>query len=410
MFLSSFIILSFFINSVVGKDPLTYCTAPLPQAHPFPLQGYEISQISVLVRHGDRSPVHLMVIGEDQYTWNCKNFETTVEYDLDGALKYKPQYKIVKNALTPALWHGTCGVGQLTERGFEQHHNLGKAFRDIYVNYFKFLPDVLSKPDMIYVRSTDLPRTRQSAMSHLAGLWDSNHRSSATRTIEIDVYPNILDTLQQSEGFCPRLQKLIQAQKSTKKWQDYLASVKKTIVKMNSITGCDFDALYRHSDILHPIVCHNMSLPCRNGACVTSEDVQIVHDGADFEMTYQYADDEIARLAVGIFVSELQAMMLNGTFNNGPIYALFAAHDFTIAQMFQALHLGIAIWPPYASHMTFEMWKKSGTNHAAVRLLYNGEVMKIPGCTLGDGTVCSDDEFASIVNRLKVESYDACLS
>jgi len=151
-----------------------------------------------------------------------------------------------------------------------------------------------------------------------------------------------------------------------------------------------------------------MSLPCRNGVCITKDDLQVVHDGANFEMTYQYADDEIAKLSVGEFMNEVHDFMLNGTYNRGPIYALFAAHDFTIAQLFQALHLGIRIWPPYASHVTFEMWKQKGTSNLAVRVLYNGQIMNIPECK--NGVYCTEAEYSAILKRLKVTNYaEACL-
>jgi len=395
---------------VVANDPYTYCWPPMPKAYPFPDPQYKLAQVSELVRHGDRAPVHLMVYGEDKYTWTCNNYETVIQADLDNALLYTSEYKIADNVLSPMLWHGNCGTGQLTDRGFEQHFSLGKALRDVYINQFKFLPDVLSDPKTVYVRATDYLRTRQSAMSHLAGLWDSNHRTSSTRKINLEVYPQIIDTLQGSEGGCPRLVKLANAQKETKEWKEHLDKVKKTLVRMNSITGCSFDGVYKHSDILHPIYCHNMSLPCRDGVCVTQEDLQVVHDGANFEMTFQYATDEIAKLSVGPFLYEMRSRMLNATQTNSALYALYAAHDFTIAQMFQAFHLGIAIWPPFASHMIFELWKVPNSQTMAIRLLYNGEIMKIPGCTVGSGTACSLEEFDKILaDRLTVKSFKECL-
>jgi len=401
----------FLIVVAIAGDPSTFCWAPLPKPYDFPESGYEISHVSALVRHGDRSPVHLMLYGEDAYTWNCKNFETSTENDLDNALKYEYPYKIADGALAPGLWHGNCGVGQLTERGFEQHNTLGKALRSIYVNYFKLFPDVLTDPSQVYVRATDYPRTRQSAMSQLAGIWDANHRASATRTLSIEVRPGTVDSLQLSEtGGCPRLTKLIEEKKSSPEWKKQMEKVKKTLTKMNSIAGRDWDGLYKHSDVLHPLFCHNMSLPCRDGVCVTMEDLQVVHDGADFEMTFQFTTDEIARLSVGIFLHELRNRMVNSTTSKAPVYALYAAHDFTIAQLFQAFHLGISIWPPYASHVLFELWKKPNSQDMAVRVLYNGEIMKIPGCTLGGGSVCSLEEFDKILDtRLKVDSFQDCL-
>jgi len=403
--------LIFVIVGVFANDPYSYCWPPMPKAYPFPLGNYELGQVSALVRHGDRAPVHLMVYGEDHYSWECKNSETVSLADLDGSLQYTPQYRIFETVMSPALWHGSCGVGQLTERGIEQHYTLGKALRSIYVDKFHFFPDILSNLDQVYVRSTDLQRTRQSAMAQLAGLWDAKHRTSATLKIPIEIYPANVDTMQESEGACPRIDKLVAAMKTTDKWNEHLKNVSKTLIKMNSITGCNWDGVYKHSDVLHPLLCHNMSLPCRDGNCVTMEDLQIVHDGANFEMTYQYASDEIARLSVGTFLHELRDLLVGDQRSKmSPPYALYLGHDFTIAQIFQAFHLGIDIWPPYASHMIFELWKEVVGNKKAIRVLYNGEIMKIPGCTFASGTACTIDEFDKILERLKVLSYTECLN
>jgi len=398
------------MNIATANDPYSYCDPPMPKAHPFPESGYDIVQVSALVRHGDRAPVNLMVYGEDKYTWECKNSETVILSDLDNSLQYSPQYKIVKNTLSYPLWHGSCSAGQLTDHGVEQHLSIGKALRNVYIDKFHLFPDVLSDLSQVYVRSTDLQRTRESAMSQITGLWDAAHRTSATLRIPMDIYPSTIDTASEAESaYCPHLTKLVSEMKSTEKWKKHLNKVSKTLAKMNEITGCSFDGVYKHSDILHPIICHNMSLPCRNGACVTKEDLQIVHDGANFEMTYKFASDEIAKLSVGVLLHEIRDRMVNTTSGKRPLYALYLAHDFTIAQMFQAFHLGIEIWPPYASHMIFELWQNTG-GHMAIRLLYNGEVMKIHGCTLGSGTACSLEEFDKILSeRLTMHSFNECL-
>lgn len=396
------------VGGALGEDPYVYCEAPLPRAHAFPVAGYRVAHVSAVVRHGDRTPVNLMVRGEDAYTWACANAEHVAETGVGaGALgAVLAVGNPAASALAPALWRGTCAVGQLTERGLAQHAALGAAVRAVYGTHFGLLPDVLADARDVYLRSTDLARTRQSALAHVAGVWDAAHRTAATRTLPLVVYPATVETLVEAPDACPRVRKLMAAQHSTPAWQQHAQRVRKVLAKMNAITGRAFDGVFKHSDILHPRLCHNLSLPCRDGVCATAADVQAVHDGANFEMTYQYATDDIARLGIGTFVRELRDRIVGAKDTGSPVYALYGAHDFTLALLFQALHLGIDRWPPYASHMLFELWTAPAPAPPLVRVLYNGDIMRVPGCTAAGGTACSLDELDTIIEqRLTIKDY-----
>ena len=394
-------------QSVLAEDPYAYCWAPGPQAHEFPVAGYTLAHISIVVRHGDRTPVNLMAVGEDKYTWECQNTETVTESSIGSALHHTIHNTLASNAFSPYLWHGTCAVGQLTERGIEQHLTLGRALMKVYGTAHGLLPAVLDSPDKVYVRATDYPRTRQSAISLLAGAWDAAHRTAETRQLRMEVYPSVVETLVESGDSCPRVKKLMEAQKSTPEWKAHLKNVSKALTRMNAITGHNLDGVFKHSDVLHTRLCHNKSLPCRDGQCVSQADLQAVHDGANFEMIHQYATDEIARLGIGIFVQELRDRIVAAGTAKRPLLALYGAHDFTHALLIQALHLGVESWPPYASHMVFELWQPSTrAAPAAVRLVYNGDVMRVPGCTVAGGTACSLAELDTIIKqRLTIQNY-----
>jgi hypothetical protein len=58
---------------------------------------------------------------------------------------------------------GNCMLGQLTSKGRDQHFDLGKQYRKLYVDTYKLLPPSINPGD-IWVRSTDIPRTVQSGM------------------------------------------------------------------------------------------------------------------------------------------------------------------------------------------------------------------------------------------------------
>lgn len=67
------------------------------------------------------------------------------------------------------------GFGELTQRGWYQELELGRAARKKYVMQYHLLPANYN-PRLVYVRSTDTKRTIASANSFLLGLYPSKMR------------------------------------------------------------------------------------------------------------------------------------------------------------------------------------------------------------------------------------------
>jgi hypothetical protein len=78
-------------------------------------------------------------------------------YEMFGHPKYLREYIDGPNIPVGT----TCRSGQLTTIGCQQHYEIGKNFRNLYIDQLSFMPDMLNT-SMIYVRSTDVYRTRQS--------------------------------------------------------------------------------------------------------------------------------------------------------------------------------------------------------------------------------------------------------
>ncbi|EFO91435.1 hypothetical protein CRE_11897 [Caenorhabditis remanei] len=73
----------------------------------------------------------------------------------------------------PTKWiEGGGGYGQLTPRGMEQQYKLGKKLRDRYVST-GFLHNFYDS-QQVYIRSTDVNRTINSAISNMLGMFSSS--------------------------------------------------------------------------------------------------------------------------------------------------------------------------------------------------------------------------------------------
>ena len=60
---------------------------------------------------------------------------------------------------------------------------------------------------------------------------------------------------------------------------------------------------------------------------------------------------------------------------------LYSGHDTTLLPLLSALGIDISNWPPYASNIIFELYRKnvSGKSEYFVKVLYNGEEQRVTG-------------------------------
>eukprot|EP00727_Mastigamoeba_balamuthi_P007861 m51a1_g3696 hypothetical protein (430) ;mRNA; f:379809-381702 len=401
----------------------TYCEAPLPTYHAPPpgstlLQARPIPPNPVLVvtRHGDRAPANVYP-EEGGAVWDCAALEATGLPALTSAVagvEALAQTQTAAALLPRRLWRGNCTPGQLTERGAMQHMRLGKRMREIYVDKLRLLPEKLDE-SQLFVRSTDVPRTRQSAIAHVAGLYPYE---GETR-VRLRVAPAELETMNppSHQTACPRLGQIVAALKSSDEWnarQCQLADVRARLERAFGTRGLDkfANAFNPYSDNMHcskqanaacvPRECHGMSTP------VPASDVQTVMSQAEWELLAWSAPSgpvapELSRLAIGFFLAGDLAPAMRSALAGDPAapkYALFSAHDYTLAFLLSALGHRNERWPQYASHAVFEVLRMP-SGAGAVRFVYNGEERLIEGC---DASPCEWEQFARVVDALAVRN------
>ncbi|KAJ1795901.1 hypothetical protein LPJ75_007349, partial [Coemansia sp. RSA 2598] len=287
------------------------------------------------------------------------------------------------------LWKGSCNVGELTDIGKAQHESLGAQLRSIYVDKLNFLPYWMNKTSQVYVRTTHYHRTKTSAESLLGGIWPFRG-ITADMAIPMYTYPAEIETMDANSDACPATDKVWMDIISSDSYQTFFKGQSALMSKLAGIldvSGPTWTMVWDgYADTLFTRKCHSKGFPCSaNGSvCVTAADEDQVKRNANYDWAYKYRDHPLAktytRLHVGSFIGTLRDQMQD--FVAGKTGALklavYSGHDTTIGPILGSLKAGNRqmLWPPYASNLIFELWKKKDGSRV-VRVLFNGEVLQL---------------------------------
>jgi hypothetical protein len=387
-----FIAKYFFILSLAYniKASYNYCQAPgiVPSID---TDGLNLSFVQVVTRHGDRTPTKVLpYLSNDKAVWECNlNWLTMPGYKKDQTVPEPPRlYRTLYINNSELLHPGNCAIGQLTEKGLNQTIELGKELRALYVDQYGFLPPSFD-PNLIYIRSTNVPRTIQSAQGQFYGMYppvkEDDVQVISIHTMDID-----LEDMYGNDKICPRLTSVYDDVTHQKDYLAYLEKYhsfhKKLQAIFNTTKNLDYQEL---SDALFARQCHNMPFP--HG--ITSDTLETLLKISNFEQSYLYANPLAGRLTIGLFVKNIVSAI--DAFIEGksePIYILYSGHDATLAPLLSVFGVYDKEWPPYASNLQIELWRNNSAvfpytaNDYFVEMKYNGGYMKPTGCS---GVMCN---------------------
>ncbi|KAJ2800570.1 hypothetical protein H4R21_003123, partial [Coemansia helicoidea] len=180
-----------------------YCYATYPSAQTYSaVAGAQLELVQMVVRHGDRPPVNH--IPHEDSTWTCDAVDENVylhgagqpDGNTTGAFRQVieiPEWNH-RFGFSNQLWRGSCEEGELTDRGKAQHRMLGSRLRQVYVDKLGFLPTELKSADAVYVRTTQIWRTKNSAESLLGALWPGRSVMPSA-AIPLHTYPARIETM-----------------------------------------------------------------------------------------------------------------------------------------------------------------------------------------------------------------------
>ncbi|XP_004625075.1 prostatic acid phosphatase [Octodon degus] len=319
------------------------------------VQAKELKFVTVVFRHGDRSPIETF-----------------------------PNDPIEESA-----WPD--GFGQLTQRGMKQHYELGAYLRK---RYGKFLNESY-KHEQVYIRSTDVDRTLMSAMVNLAALFPPLGTSMWNPKLLWQPIP--VHTVAVSEDRllylpfrnCPRFQELQSETLKSEEFQKRIQPYKdfmKTLPTLSGFQGQDLFGIW--SKVYDPLYCegiHNFTLP----SWATMETMTTLRELSELSLLSLYGihkQKEKSRLQGGVLINEILNHMKSATQQEKyKKFVMYSAHDTTVSGLQMALDVYNGMLPPYASCHLMELYLEEGKYF--VEMYYRNETqhepypLTLPGCT-----------------------------
>eukprot|EP01028_Stygiella_incarcerata_P014570 TRINITY_DN984_c1_g2_i2.p1 TRINITY_DN984_c1_g2~~TRINITY_DN984_c1_g2_i2.p1 ORF type:complete len:267 (+),score=65.01 TRINITY_DN984_c1_g2_i2:744-1544(+) len=177
---------------------------------------------------------------------------------------------------------------------------------------------------------------------------------------------------------CPYLATLLDERTKTdeyKKWNDSMQPLHQ---KLEQIFGTSMIPSWE--GIYDALFCRRShGIPFPDG--ITDDIYQQIVDAANFLITYTYDTVPISRLAIGQMLKEMREAMLAAVNGNSAYpWIIWSAHDTTVAPLLIAMNAFDNIWPPYASHVVFELFQEPKSGNFSVRVIYNEKTLVLEQC------------------------------
>lgn len=406
-------LLSTVASGAFAADDFPYCGLP-PELPASPFAGEtKLVQVQVVTRHGDRTPVHYPLT--DPIPWSCE-LQPTLGLDTVKELVYEKEYLEPFPPPPDPVPSGypylppSCLTAQLTLRGQDQLVELGAAMRDKYVETLALLPPSLTDLGLLFARSSDVPRTLQSAQSFLFGLYPEDHRPG-NPSIPIHARPPPLENIQPDESHCPALVEQIVRFTASPEFPQIVEPRLDLLGRMAAALGLPFDpgedpfsdpasrarlaaqiqAILSGMDNSYSRLCHARGLQ----PGITRRDTIHMRDLAD-QLTarlWTFEPPKTVRLGIGSFLGDIAARQRAAVAGEtGATLALYSGHDATFWPLLATLGVPNEVEIPYAAHLAFELWRDPAGIHW-VTVDFGGRYLELPACP----SPCRYEGFAAAI-------------
>uniref|UniRef100_A0A5F8HBA0 Lysosomal acid phosphatase n=1 Tax=Monodelphis domestica TaxID=13616 RepID=A0A5F8HBA0_MONDO len=320
-----------------------------------PTQARSLRFVTLLYRHGDRSPV-----------------------------KAYP-----KDPYQEGEW--PQGFGQLTKEGMLQHWELGQALR---LRYQGFLNASYHREE-VFVRSTDFDRTLMSAEANLAGLFpvegaQSFNPNITWQPIPVHTVPEAQDKLLKFPmGPCPRFEQLQNKTRQTPEYQNETlrnAQFLEMVANETGVTDLSLETAWNVYDTLFCEQTHGLPLP----SWASPQTMQHLRQLKDLSFRFlfgMYQPTEKARLQGGVLLAQIRKNLTwAASASQHSKLLVYSAHDTTLVALQMALGIYNGEQAPYASCHMFELYQEDDGNFSVEMYFRNDSTqapwpLALPGCS-----------------------------
>ncbi|XP_072300633.1 lysophosphatidic acid phosphatase type 6 [Eucyclogobius newberryi] len=359
-----------------------------------PNSPYELQLVQVLFRHGARTPLK-SIPNVMEVQWVTTLLEppphTHISYavtDLSGGPR--PSAPMEDNYRKSVLTGGSF-PGQLTTLGMQQLYELGKKLRQRYIEDSSFLSPAFS-PAEVYVRSTNIWRTIESAKCLVAGLFQQK---------QTEIVP-ILTTEAEAEILYPnfhgcKLLKILGGHRwaQSSMLPDIAADLQSIQEALGIAAHQQVDFILIRDDMVaretHGLPCPPVLDTWRNKVEQRAVDMMCYVYNPSKRESLQLCVGPLLHILLVNIEDKLQRVLQEP---NRRLF-LYSVHDTTLIPCLMAMGIFDMRWPPYAADITLELYKHRQTKEAYVKVSYIGQDQLLPGCS---GVYCPLQEFKQVLS------------
>lgn len=321
--------------------------------------------VQVVTRHGARTTFE-SVPPSVEALWLCHESPLMAPDAGDASLTMAPEMLFRKVYLDgQEMLHGNCSQGQLTVVGSQMHFMLGQMMREAYV----VDEPVVNGPTSVYVRSTDVPRTVESAMAQMLGLlgYPLVPGSGAVPVVDVHTVELEGDYLAPLAS-CGPVVAACNAVVATPEWAQQESSLADDAAALRAAWGVsELPEWFLINDAVYARSFHSLPPP----AGVTTAMAERIMKLSSWQMGALYGSPAAQRLGVGALLQMLLTNMQNAVGSNvSQRYHLYSAHDTSMGMLSSALGLWTGRWPGFASHMLFELYVDQRDGEPMVNIEY----------------------------------------
>lgn len=408
------------------------------------VQKAQLLQVTILIRHGARTPHTFENCWEGYSTqWDCADTMTTLMVPAAAADSSSQRFLFEKKYdAHPNVLNGSCLKGQLIDEGYTQQTLNGRILRSAYIttdNLNQQLFESTQYQQQLYsnavrLRVDDEQRTLASGQILLGSLFDIPSEDVVLPLITADFSRDVLTP---QEDTCPVLKEIYkQAQSSQEYLQILHSSANKDLLKVFANKTLDWknpdgDLI----DCLMTTYCSDRQDIMPNalwtgGSSSSKEDGVTDDDGSLFSQLFNffewkesfhlsYNDAEYSKIGMAPLMAEITELLKptkectslqDVSEKNLTRLHLISGHDSTLMPIMASWNVWNSRWVPYASMLVLESYyvETSSTKEShAFRLIYNGQVItsKFPGCPT-DSQLCDLNVFLNHVEPFATRSRD----